>query len=189
MKFLSVIGAVWLLSGCVTSLENYQETGVETNIQAMQFNSILSQYRPRPTFLSLVSYDSGERILMLQMSRYSSHTAQIPFYQNKVSNYVAMIDKFIKWSKLAEKKGDVFTKDIGQVDKNMAYVKFTFHSANKSSQYLSLSYCAKNNLIADVCFDGGSINLTPREAIKLKYTLIRFSAGEIKADNIDKMYN
>ena len=188
MRKLILICAILFLSSCAAGLNNYQSTGIKTDIQAVQFNTILSQYRDRPTFLSLIT-SNNKQTLVLKMSRYSGYEAEIPFVQSKVPEYVSMIDKFIKWSALASKNSDVFTKEIGQVNSDMVYVTFTFHAANTTSQYLSLSYCVKNSLAADLCFDDRSIDLTLADSINLKQTLINFEKGKIKQENISTIYS
>jgi hypothetical protein len=173
------------LASC-TSIKN--TTKINSNIHAKEYNSIASQYLARPTFVTIEEMSSNEITLAITMDNYKSTSIPVRFSKTDTASYIAMIDKYLEWEKLARTRGDALTKEIGR-SKTWSNgpvsgtLKFTFHSGNSSNHLLAIAFCA-----AGTCLDDTAIYIDPNNARELKILLQDFSDGKITPKNIDDIY-
>jgi hypothetical protein len=166
-----------LIIGCASV--GWVDSQIPINVSSKLFNDVASQYMDRPTFANLRTYKgNGSKTLVVQMVSYrldSYH--EIEFVPEHIDEYIANIDKYLQWEKTATKDGDLFTKEIGEVDRFPFDVKFTFHSGNMTSHYLELSHL------------GGNEQYYDREnAEKLRLFLLSYKNGEIVPSNVNEKY-
>ena len=189
MKKLLVVALSVVLGACTTIK---QSTNVSSNLQAMEFNSVASQYMDRPTFVEFMNLSDGSEILNIKIStygkgRYGDYSAHIGLNKAYLEEDIALINKYFEWEIQAKSKGDIFTKEIGRArESTNGETKFTFHSGNASEHYLALSFCAKTLL--NTCLDEGALYFNVIDAKELVALLEKLKAGDIKQKNIDAAY-
>ncbi|HIF9209130.1 TPA: hypothetical protein ACX6QM_002371 [Photobacterium damselae] len=104
-----LIGALLTIavSGCATVSQEYRLT---TNIQSLEFNSILSKYRICPTFVTLQEMNDGTELFKIKMDSYQTDKQDINpsisisrkyLKLNEIAInrkiYLKKIDKFKSW--------------------------------------------------------------------------------------------
>lgn len=180
-----LIGAILIfLSGC--SYIGWDESRISVNFSAKQFNSVASQYISRPTFATLTTFKNGSEKLVISMDPYGDPNRDIPFssgyfdiefVREHVNDYVSSIDKYLKWEKQASQDGDIFTKEIAEVEGYATDILFKFHSGNSASHYLVLSHSGSSEQYYDKF-----------NAERLREFLINYKNGAISQKNYDKKY-
>jgi hypothetical protein len=123
------------LSGCMAGMVEAQQ-GINSNLVVLDYNDLSSQYMPRPTFVSINKMRDGHNALLVKMNAYGVHEKGVRFFERDVDKYIAAIDKYIEWAKIAENNGDVIEKDISIIPTpNGDNVTIAFQS-NGHVQYL-----------------------------------------------------
>lgn len=198
----------WIfLSGCVSIPEiATKETRFVTKVYLSEFNDVASQYIPKPTFATLISYPNGEgpdSLSYIADAYGSSYNQYIGVTKNKIGfhvqhtkalEFVSSINKFLEWSKTATQNGDAFTKDIADIYYDAesvggisVYYKLTFHSGNQEQHYLLVKSCSYSRMTNEICY--GNTALTPESSLELKSEINKFLAGEIVQRDIASKYN
>lgn len=184
MKLFQVAMISIALTGCATV---EQSTRISTPIKAMEYNSVASKYIDRPTFASIEKMSTGEVTLTISRDNYGTSASSVRFSKANIDAYVALVDKFLEWDKLATARGDALTKDIGGADTwgngMPATLKLTFHSGNASSHYLAISYCA-----AGTCLDSYALYFDAKNAIELKSQLLKLASSDGMPTPIEDVY-
>ncbi|MGR5150083.1 hypothetical protein ACQKP8_26495 [Photobacterium alginatilyticum] len=178
-----------MISGCASVQE---QTRISTTLKASEYNSIASKYMERPTFTSIEKFSTGEEVLAVSMDTYGvdsygNTTSTIRYSNEQIDEYMALIDKYIKWEAIAVSRKDAITREIGNAkawsNGVSAYLKFNFHSGNEYNHYLSVSFCAT------VCLDEQAQYYTKKDAVELKDLLNNMKLGKLEPSNIDDVYN
>jgi len=128
----------------------------------------------RPTFVDIDKRDGDNDRLRVEYSTYGSGTEWVNFVKEYVDEYVALIDKYLKWEEVASSKGDMLDKKIGDADLWWgASVTFRFYSGNTKNHYLVIS------VTDPLYFD-------KKNALILRKLLIKFKNNQIhKTDESD----
>ena len=142
-SLILIQGLLWI--GCTTVNE---ETRVSSPLRAVEYNSVAAKYLERPTFVKVRELSNRKEVLMVEMEQYSYglggkmenlNRFNTQFLRDSVSEYVALIDKFLEWEEMAVERGDQFTKEIGTApawnDSFGAKQKFEFHSGNTNNHF------------------------------------------------------
>ncbi len=192
MRYVISRFVVLVLTACIAQAFTVSKSDrVNTPLQACEFNSIASNYLPRPTSVALEVLSKKHEVLMVQMTPYARSNMfpdgyQIRLSKSKVPDYVALIEKFLQWSDMATERGDQFTKEIGQADswRKRGKYKFTFHSGNASNHYLVITW-----VFMGTSTDESSLCFNPENADILRQLLIDYSADKLTPTDIDSVYN
>lgn len=187
MKRLFSLVLLSILTGCATVQDT---TRISSDLEASEFNSIASQYMYRPTFVSIETLSSGEKILTINMKTYKvsqyGDSLVLRFSNQLVDSYISFVDKFLSWETLATERKDILEKEIGEEDSLSSgmggYLKFTFYSGNESSHYLAVALCS-----GLICLDNAHY-YDRDNAIKLKQILEELKADNFKPNNLDNVY-
>lgn len=184
MKRLILGVATLVLSSCATVTKT---TRIHSSINAVEYNSVSSNYLNRPTFVSLDKISTGDSILVLVMDMYGYSESRIHFSTKHVSDYKSAINKYLDWAKIAKSRGEAITKEIARVETwgngGDATVKFVMHSGNIHEHYLVLTFCA-----VGTCLDQYSITLDEQNSIEFAALLDRFAKAELEHIDTDQVY-
>lgn len=185
MKLNIFISSLLLVTAC-TSVQ--QSTRVSTNLQAMQFNSVASQFMQRPTSITAEKMSDGESVLAITMENYGVEQSAIRFSKKHVPEYRTLINKYLKWTDIAKNNSDQLTKDIGNAttwgNASSGELKFTFHSGNQYKHFLRISFCA-----VGTCLDDQALFFDESEAKELSQLLSDFESGKITSNDVTSKYN
>lgn len=157
---------------------------LDASFKIMEFNSAHSEYMERPTFLELIiNKKRPEQLYILcDFIRKSDNGIAMGGYEftslsaTAVDDYIAAIDKYFAWHKIASQDGDIIDKVIAKEmgRKKPLKVKFGFYSANAQSHYLTLQTCA-----VGTCLEPTMV-LDYENALGLKDTLETWKAGNLQ---------
>lgn len=168
----TLVSLLLLMAGCA-SMENASR--ISTTLKVYEYNSVASNYMPRPTFTELGTVD-GVKVLHITSDEYGKigndpqKTSHIYLKQTYVDDYISLIDKFLEWEKLASERGDTLEKNIGEAKDNLV---FDFYSGNSKSHYLVISLKASGVILWE--------NYFPKtEVSNLRNLLIQFKNNQIK---------
>lgn len=193
LKHLTSIAALVALAACTTL---GQTTSLTSRLKASEYNDVAADYLERPTFVSLQTYSNGNTALVVEMDEYgpgfdaATGTAteglySLRFDAKEVANYVAVIDKYFEWEKLALERGDMIDRKIGStraVNVNGDFdIEFSVFSGTAT----------KHNLVAELCrFGTCSIELhfDRSNAEILRTLLIDFGNGKVSHLDVDGIY-
>lgn len=194
--FFIVLSAI-ALAACSTMAPAVNQR-VATDLQALEFNSVASQYMERPTFVSLVRFDGKEPMLSIERDNYSSAsystTLNYPNVQSDKS-YLSispeaaielqpMLDKYREWREIAVADGDMIEKDIGQVSSPQGgRIELSFFSGNENNHYLVATFCMM------ACLHDSAFYFDAENVESLDLLLERFAADEIQPVDLDSKYN
>ena len=197
----------FLLAGCVTTYEitEEQETRFETKVNIREYNKLLSDYKIKPTFSSIISYPNGEypEGLFYSADGYGVNydgdigvtDVKLGFavYKYDSDSFIKAIDKFLKWDTQALEASDSFTKLILETkgkDKSgiKVFNRFGFHSGNQYVNYFTIKVCVHSNMLNKTsCSHRG--NLDKVSALALKQEINMFVSGDIKQEDTASKYN
>ena len=182
-----IAGGVFLAAGCATIAES---TRLSTNLQAAEFNSVSTDYLPRPTYVSLQTMSDAPTVLAIEMEQYGrAHSPGGVRYQFRmvpeaIDDYLALIGRYDEWRSLAIERGDAITREIGRAPAWHGELKFEFHSGNTTTHYLFISVCAVGTCLDDAAMAFDAVNVG-----RLRDLLTRWQSGEISALDVDSVYN
>lgn len=161
-------------------------TRISSNVQAMEYNSISANYLERPTFVKLRENMGGEQVLVITMDAYGTENADIYIPPSAAPEVLGFIEKYEEWEALARERGDMITRDIGEVPNFTGFrLKAEFHSGNEDRHFLVLSQC----VWACGLSDGGTSQYFSREQAKnLKSLLSDYISGDIQPTKEDEVY-
>lgn len=183
-RALSALSALALVA-CATAPA--KDTRINTPLHARQFNSIASQYLPRPTTVRIVELDDGSERMAVTADFYGGKYGAVSFFRGQVPAYVARVDKFLEWEAIARERGDALTKDIGRAPSPSAgpaaELSFAFHSGNARAHFLVITFCVLGG-----CLPDQAIALDPEGARELRALLLRFETGQLKHTPVDQVY-
>ena len=141
------IGFICLISALLIPISANAKGNVriDSDFQVLEFNSISSEYLPRPTFLELVIKNKGKQNLLIktdfihkgEYAYLNKGLDFIPLKLKYVEDYIAAVEKYLKWQAVASKDRDIFTKEISKVKS----VKFSFASGNSKDHYFIFENC------------------------------------------------
>lgn len=189
-----LIGALLTIavSGCATVSQEHRLT---TNIQSLEFNSILSEYRIRPTFVTLQEMNDGTELFKIEMDSYQPDkqgiNPSISISRKYLNNNIDALNKYLKWNEIALNRKDQFTKNIDKVKAwdNSSFIienEYTFHSGNENKHYVSIVTCALDNCNpsqrSPIMLDSNNVKILLNE-------LNSFQESKLKKVNIDNVYN
>ena len=147
-KHLISIALVALISGCTSVSKEHRLT---SNIQSLEFNSVLSEYKTRPTFLTILEMNDGAEVLNIKMDSYGTSKngikPNISIAKNYVDENIEAINKYLTWNKIALERKDQLTKEIAITKSwnNSGVVlenRYSFHSGNEFNHYLEIVTCS-----------------------------------------------
>ena len=182
MKYIStIVAAVLFLTGCATPQASRR---IESSVSAVDYNSISSTYDRRPTFAEIHKI-SGKNVLELKMNSYGSRDIWIVFHQDHVDKYIAAIDKFTEWKKIASGRGEMISKEIVKLPAQPgATLIFTFHSV-ENARFLLQVTVGSTGLLGTIPIDRGMM-FDSSELDSLK-ALLRTLPQE-KIESTDSIY-
>ncbi|ROR25449.1 hypothetical protein EDB67_10499 [Vibrio crassostreae] len=191
-KYLISMAIVAFVSGCVSLNKEYR---LVSNVQSLEFNSLLSEYKTRPTFVSLLEMSDGEEVLNIKMDSYLASgdgiKPSISIARKYADENIEAIEKYLKWNVLALDRKDQFTKEVSTTkswDNSGVTIenRYTFHSGNEFNHYLEIVTCSLG-----ICNPSqkSPIMLDSHGAIVLIKELNNFRAGSFSKNNIDSVYN
>lgn len=173
-----------LLTGCATIKSDQR---ISTGVVAMQYNSIGAQYMQRPTFSSIMTLSDGSEFLEVQMDMYGNQSSRLWFIKSRSNEYIALIDKYLSWEKLASSRRDMISKEIGRAEGGAnggkATLKFGFFSGNESTHYLSITFCA-----VGTCLNEQAQYFSPSSATTLRAALADYGLGKIDTSDRSEIY-
>ena len=182
MKKILGAGVLLTLAACQT-FETPESQRVAVSFSGSGYNSVANQYYPHATFAEVLQYDSGEEFLFVEVDDKvwsdafkSYQPRRITFAKAHTAEYIAAIDKFDEWSKIATQDGDMITKEIARVPTYNGKVRFQMHSGNASAHYLVTDFCL------NMCLSDTPISFAHDDAMKLRDTLAAFGRGELAID-------
>lgn len=174
-----------LLGACASAPT--KETRISTRLEGLEFNSVASQYRTRPTVVKIFEYGDRPDTLLVSVDLYGNRTGWASFFKGLAPAYIAHIDKFLEWEALARERGDALTREIGRAPSPSGGTKadllFSFHSGNERSHFLTITFC-----MSMTCATGSGLTLDVAGAKELRALLLRFDAGELKHIPVDQVY-
>lgn len=173
--------------GCASSWKSMSGTRVSSNLQAMEYNSVASDYRVRPTFVQLRENMGGDQVLVIKMDAYGTQDVEIYIPPSAATKVLEFIEKYEEWESLARERGDMITKEIGEVP-NFTGMKLQakFHSGNEQSHYLVLQQCV---WVCELSDRSISQYFDRRQAENLKGLLSDYLSGDIRPLDEDRVYN
>lgn len=173
-------------AGCASSWKSLSGTRIASNVQAKEYNSITSSYLARPTFVQLRENMGGEHVLVITMDAYGPEDIDIYIPPKAAPEVLAFIDKYEKWESLAKERGDMISKDIGDVANFTGFrLKAKFHSGNEKHHYLVLQQCVWPCGLSD-----GDISqyYDLEQAKNLKSLVSDYMSGDIHPLDEDEVY-
>ncbi|MFM2657481.1 hypothetical protein [Vibrio owensii] len=191
-KYLISMAVVAVISGCVSVSKEHR---LSSNFQSLEFNSLLSEYKARPTFVSLLEMSDGEEVLNIKMDSYLVSSdgikPSISISRKYVDENIEAIEKYLKWNTLALDRKDQFTKEIA-ITKSWDNAgvtvenRYTFHSGNELNHYLEIVTCSLG-----ICNPSqkSPIMLNSNGATELVKELNDFRTGNFTKTNVDSVYN
>ncbi|MBE3705488.1 hypothetical protein HJ207_23790 [Vibrio parahaemolyticus] len=191
-KYLISMAVVAVISGCVSVSKEHH---LSPSFQSLEFNSLLSEYKARPTFVSLLEMSDGEEVLNIKMDSYLASSdgikPSISISRKYVDENIEAIEKYLKWNKLALDRKDQFTKEIA-ITKSWDNAgvtvenRYTFHSGNEFNHYLEIVTCSLG-----ICNPSqkSPIMLNSNGATELVKELYDFRTGSVSKTNVDSVYN
>lgn len=124
----------------------------------------------------------GQKVLSVRIDAYGSAYHQVMFYERDVPRYIAAIDKYLEWEKMALEKGDILEKEIATIPAPSGLnIYFVFHSGNHTNHYLGVGHSDKGLLGKTSAV---SFVLTRENALVLKRHLADLPnmSAEVQAD-------
>ncbi|EGQ8062058.1 hypothetical protein MWT71_004806 [Vibrio parahaemolyticus] len=191
-KYLIFMAVGAVISGCVSVSKEHR---LSPSFQSLEFNSLLSEYKARPTFVSLLEMSDGEEVLSIKMDSYLASSdgikPSISISRKYVDENIEAIEKYLKWNKLALDRKDQFTKEIA-ITKSWDNAgvtvenRYTFHSGNEFNHYLEIVTCSLG-----ICNPSqkSPIMLNSNGATELVKELNDFRTGSVSKTNVDSVYN
>lgn len=170
-KLVLLIASLGLfLSACASEVIR-----VSSNLRAVEYNNISSQYMERPTFVAVEKLSGPDDRMRVEVDTYSSSATWVYFIREYVDEYIPLIDKYLKWEKIASSKGDQINKVIGTAGLWAgASMQFSFYSGNAQRHYLVIEPCGLG-----LCSGETQLYVDKRNAEILKGLLIKFKKNEI----------
>ena len=174
MKIIVLLPLIFALLSCAPTTP---ATRIPIDFQAVDFNSISSEYLSRPTF---ANYTDNQIVIMIKSYRGGYGLA---FYKNGISDHINAIKKYLKWEEIAIKNDDLLTKDIASVENGSDTYKYSFHSGNKKHHYLTITPCPPLTW----CLSEISQTYDREGAAKFAHLLEKFKNNELE-DNSKGTY-
>ncbi len=170
-----------LLSGCALS----PDIRVDTNLKASVYNEISSRYLPRPTFVKVRAVGEEYEDMAVTFETYADKDKLTTFAKSHVDEYLALIDKYLKWFDLAVSRKDQIYKVLGDADGNGGlFYRFSFYSGNAREHFLVIETCSLGVCMEEV---EDKLILNRKNALTLRRLLVSWKKGDIKAP-VDAVY-
>nr|WP_314902042.1 hypothetical protein [uncultured Deefgea sp.] len=153
------------------------DTVINTDLSVKIHNSVAARHLDTPTFVVLSEDGESLRIWYKEygkkaVSNYGSNA--IAFKKKAVEGVVEVIDKYLAWEAIAASRGDIITKEIGEVSIfTFNTATFSIFSANSENRFLHIKTTAGNNVV-----------FSRSDAIKLKQLLLEFRADQLQSQVI-----
>jgi hypothetical protein len=170
-----------------------QTRSIPTNVQGSVFDPREAKYVAQPTVAELKRDKQGGIWLTLRSETgvydplvHMDMKPFVSFRKQDVSQYLALIEKFLAWDTTATQRGDTLTKEIGTVSKpgfGKKYDKLTFLSQSPTEHFLAISFCA-----IGTCTGSFDLVFSPTEAVELKDMLEALRDGRLEQTDIDSIY-
>lgn len=175
-----IVGA--LVAGALTLSAAADPQRIQTTFSGSTYNSVMNEYRPAATFVTLHPRRKGNDNLIVEVEdRYWSdlykayRNPQIYFEKDHVPEYLAAIDKYAQWAEIAVRDGDMITKEITRTKARGGKTRFQMHSGNAESHYLVVDFCAL------ICAEDEVLTLDYENAMALREMLEKFGSGALTA--------
>lgn len=163
-----------IIAGCA-SIQS--ETRINSTLQVREFNSISSKYVARPTFVTFYELNNGDKSLYVESTSYRpNHSNSLNFGVKYVDVYIGFIDKYLEWEKIANKRNDSLTKDIGTTKSwaDAFNLTFSFYSGNSNNHYLVIAGCGL------ICVENSPYQYYDKNsAIELRSLLIKLKNNQL----------
>lgn len=175
---LFLIITCFSITGCQTAIRT---TNVSSNVKGFVYNSVLSNYFPRLTTVSLSEFSDGSQFLTYKTETYESLYGVPQFIVfsipiDNIDDHRGLLEKFLEWDKKALSRGDMFTKEMGRAKAYNGYSNYTFHSGNKRNNYLDICFSMTDSSgcsLEGVAFDTENVK-------NILNDIDRIKSGEIK---------
>ena len=133
------------------------ETNIRSDLRVFEFNEFAENYLGKPANVVITGKKKNKKTLIIQFEPYNIASLDfapcIQFTSKYVDDSIEMIEKFLKWEKMAVENKDTFGKEIGKVKRQMGVKnKFSFWSGNSESHYLIIDTCSMGNCSVDNSF-------------------------------------
>jgi len=175
MKRILALAALMTIASCAHV--GWDTTKLGSKFKARQYNSLTHKYEARPTFLELTTFKNGSDYLAVFMDEYGSTAAELRFVDEQANEYIALIDKYLEWEKLATVNEDIVDKKIGSAKGFANTINFSFYSGSQYSHFLVLDTLGVNDQF-----------YSRADAIALREVLAEYRDGKIKQNDIDARY-
>lgn len=183
MKLLPQLALLLMfcVAGCVAPEASKR---IQSRVTALEYNSVSSTYEKRPTFAE-IHKTSGKKLLQLTMNSYGSRNIWIAFHEDRIPEYIAAIDKFVEWKKLATQRNESISKEIASISSNLGVkLVFTFHSARLGHHFLQITV-GSSGLLGTIPIDSGMMfDSGDLESLK---SMIK-ELPDAKVENLDAIY-
>ncbi|EKO3939522.1 hypothetical protein F7U67_002061 [Vibrio metschnikovii] len=171
---LTILLFLIIITGCA-SIQS--ETRINSTLQVREFNSISSKYVARPTFVTFYELNNGDKSLYVESNSYRpNHSNSLNFGVKYVDVYISFIDKYLEWEKIASKRNDSLTKDIGTTKSwaDALNLTFSFYSGNSNNHYLVIAGCGL------ICVENSPYQYYDKNsAIELRSLLIKLKDNQL----------
>ncbi|OCG35599.1 hypothetical protein [Gilliamella sp. Gris1-4] len=166
------------ITGCQSAKRT---TNISSNVKGLIYNSVSSSYLPRLTTVSLSEFADGSEFLTYKTETYESLYGVPQFIVfsipiNNIDDHRVLLEKFLEWDKKALSRGDMFTKELGRAKAYNGYSNYTFHSGNKSNNYLDICFSMVDSSgcsVESVAFDTENVK-------NILNDIDRIKSGKIK---------
>ncbi len=177
-QYLAVSLFILFLTGCVTPTKR-----LSTNLNSKDFNSLVSQYLDRPTFVE-INGTPPNHVLFVKMDPYGADSKFMIFSAKNKSESIQAIDKFLKWEAQARKNKDILEKEIARVKCSSTGMKiqFSFYSGTEYNHFLSIGYTSLFGMM-----DQPMLTFDRTNAIILKKLLI--DLDNFDTTPVENLYN
>ena len=123
------------------------ETNIRSYLRVFEFNEFAENYLGKPANVVITGKKKNKKTLIIQFEPYNIASLDsapcIKFTSKYVDDSIEMIEKFLKWEKMAVKNKDTFGKEIGKAKLAMGLKnKFSFWSGNAENHYLIIDTCS-----------------------------------------------
>lgn len=176
MKYIYLI-VLLLISvsqaGCATT-----SNVVFDGFSVKEYNEVASKFMDRPTEIEISKANGRADLLIVKYSSYAGEIENVDFAKDHVDEYVSLIDKYLKWERIATTNGDILYKKIGEAKVfPLYYLIFIFRSADRFNHFLLIKSDEENEIYLD-----------KNMAVGLKSLLLKFKNGELHQTD-ESIYN
>ena len=181
MKFPLIVSlSALLLAGCIT----YPETArVNASLAYSEYNPATKSDVTTP-----LTVEVGGDILYVKLFSHPLKRTQVMIDRSKAGEFIAAIDKYLSWEKLARERGDQLSKKIGSVSFGGANYVIRFYTAAGDKHYLLMGVRSKVLGDGPIEPDIYDLSFDRENAEKLKSIIESFSGNRLSQEDKSQIY-